>query len=523
MRLCTLLFSLFIFLNSYAQDIDVQHYRFQLQLADETDKIFGKAQIAIKYLQTTQDISLNLVQEKNGKGMKVDSVKGGNVASFQQLNDRLHIRFKSTFSANLIDTLEIKYSGIPANGLIISKNKFGDRTFFSDNWPNRAHHWIPCNDVINDKASVEFIVIAPSYYQVISNGVQVEETNLSKAQKLTHWKETIPIPTKIMVIGVAQFAVANLDSSQEVPATGWVYPQNKQKGLYDYAIAPGIMEFFTLYIAPFPFQKLAHVQSTTIFGGMENASAIFYDENSVTGTRSSEGTVSHEIVHQWFGNMASEKSFAHLWLSEGFATYLTLIYWEQKYGKAAFQKKLAEDRVKVIAFARKNKNPVVDTISSFMDLLNENSYQKGAWVLHMLRGEVGDDAFHKIIQTYYARYKGGNADTRDFQAVAEKVSGKNLRVFFDQWLYKGGIPIIKIKWNYGAGKVQFRLEPSASNKFTFPLTLAFVDAKGKQELHKINISPNTSTFTLPASVKPSKIILDPDVELLFEGSITEMK
>jgi aminopeptidase N len=325
-----------------------------------------------------------------------------------------------------------------------------------------------------------------------------------------------------MVIGAAQFSVSSLDSSGALPVTGWLYPQSKQKGLYDYAIAPGIIEFFTRYIAPFPFLKLAHVQSTTIFGGMENASAIFYDENSITGTRSSESTVSHEIVHQWFGDMASEKSFAHLWLSEGFATYLTLIYFEKKYGRSEFHKKLGEDRVKIINFARTNKNPVVDTLSSYMDLLNANSYQKGGWFLHMLRLEVGDNLFQKLVQTYYAQYKGSNADTRDFQAVAEKVSGKNLHDFFNQWLYQGGIPNIQLHWKYTGGKVELKREPS-SGKFSFPLSIALVDADGRQQVHKLNMTPVTTTFVFPAAARPSKIILDPDMALLFEGSISEAK
>ncbi|HVG14359.1 MAG TPA: hypothetical protein VM935_05330, partial [Chitinophagaceae bacterium] len=271
MRFVITVISFLLFGQLRAQNIDIQHYRFQLQLSDETNRISGRALVIVKYLADARELSLDLVQEKNGKGMKAESINGRNVGGFQQQNDRLLITLQKVVQAGAIDTIEIVYSGIPGDGLVISKNKFGDRTFFSDNWPNRARHWIPCNDVVSDKASVEFIVTAPSYYQVISNGVQVEETNLTKNIKLTHWKEVIPIPTKIMVIGAAQFSVTSLDSSGALPVTGWVYPQNKQKGLYDYAIAPGIIAFFTRYIAPFPFQKLAHVQSTTIFGGMENA------------------------------------------------------------------------------------------------------------------------------------------------------------------------------------------------------------------------------------------------------------
>lgn len=230
MRISFFILLTLISFQCFSQTIDVQHYRFQIQLSDENDKISGKATVVISFLQSTKNFSLDFIGAKgNGKGMKVEELKGKNVNSFQQSKDKLHIELKNPVAAKVTDSFEIFYSGIPADGLVISKNKFGDRTFFSDNWPNRAHNWIPCNDRPDDKASVEFLIIAPSYYQVVSNGVQVEETNLDKAKKLTHWKEETPISTKIMVIGVAQFAVALVGVHYSVPVTAWVYPQNREK------------------------------------------------------------------------------------------------------------------------------------------------------------------------------------------------------------------------------------------------------------------------------------------------------
>ena len=522
MQFVFLVFFALISLPGFSQTINVQHYRFEIKLSDDNDKINCRTSVALSFPQSTKDFSLDLVQTKrNGHGMKVEEVRGKNVNSFQQVNDKIQIELKNTSLKETKDTFEIIYSGIPDDGLIISKNKFGDRTFFSDNWPNRARHWIPCNDVPDDKASVEFIVTAPAYYQVVSNGLQVEETNLDKKQKLTHWKELTPISTKIMVIGVARFAVARLDGQCAVPVTAWVYPENKEKGFYDYSVAGDILQFFTQYIGPFPFQKLANVQSTTIFGGMENASAIFYDERAIDGKRTSEPTIAHEIAHQWFGDMATEKNFAHLWLSEGFATYLTNIYWEQKYGKAEADKQLLEEKEKVIAFTHINNHAVVDSLSDLMDLLNANSYQKGGWVLHMLRGEVGDAAFQKIIQDYYQQYKGGNADTRDFQNVAEIFSGKYLDYFFIQWLYRPGIPKINAQWKIQGNQAAITIQQTGKNVFQFPLIIGYYVAGGKMQAKKINVTKATETFTLPINTKPVKLVLDPFVELLFEGNISE--
>jgi aminopeptidase N len=324
-------------------NIDVLHYRYDIELRDNDDTIAGTAIIVFLVNESGTSVHFDLSGiNKDKKGMTVSDVVFGNhrlgKPDFQQADDKLILN-QSLKKGDTV-TVVISYRGVPADGLIISKNKFGDRSFFSDNWPNRAHNWIPCNDNPADKATVEFIVTASSHYQVISNGEQIEETNLPGDKKLTHWKEDIPLPTKVMVIGAADFAVNYTGDVNCVPVYSWVFPGNKEKGFYDYAPAKDILAFFMNYIGPYPFKKLANVQSKTIFGGMENASAIFYFENSVTGKREDESLFAHEIVHQWFGDMATEKSFAHVWLSEGFATYLTHIYIESKYGTDSLNKEM---------------------------------------------------------------------------------------------------------------------------------------------------------------------------------------
>jgi len=254
---------------------------------------------------------------------------------------------------------------------------------------------------------------------------------------------------------------------------------------------------------------------------MENASAIFYTETSVTGTRKSEDLLAHEIAHQWFGNTATEKSFPHLWLSEGFASYLTDIYIEQKYGKDSMSRRMKEERDKVVQYAALSKEPVVDTTSRLMDLLNANSYQKGAWVLHMLRNEVGDSVFHNIIQTYYQQYKGSNADTRDFEKVAEKVSGNDLKPFFDQWLYTPGIPVLKVKWYAEGGMIE--INQLQENVFRFPLQISFTAQDGKQKTQLLLIKNKTEKFTVDGASTKSTLKLDPDNNLLFKASVVNTK
>jgi len=516
--------------------IDVQHYRYAISLNDSNNIIRGNAGIDFIAKQPASMVSFDLrgIAESSGKGMKVIAVSAGNEElKFSQENEKVNIYFDAPLPLDALENIVISYEGIPADGLIIGTNKFGHRTFFADNWPNRAHNWIPCNDHPSDKASVEFIVTAPDHYQVVANGILTEETNLPDHLKLTHWKEDMVLPTKVMVIGVADFAV-QLDSTINcVPITSWVFPENRDSGFAQYAVSKKILPFYESYIGPYPFKKLANVQSKTIFGGMENAGNIFYYENSVAinsfqfkHNRSIEELFAHETAHQWFGDEASEIDWPHLWLSEGFATYMTHLYMEHQYGIDTLQKGMKHDRDKVIAFYKRRKTPVVDTSSgnNLMQLLNANSYEKGSWVLHMLRRKLGDEIFKKGIQTYYAAYKGSNASTDDLMHVMEKVSKENLQVFFKQWLYTPGQPELQGKWKYNAHTraLDITIRQTQDYVFKFPLEIAI--RNGKQTILKtIDCNERNVKKIIPVNFIPQSVQLDPAINLLFEGSIEQEK
>ena len=510
--------------------IDVLHYKYNIELNDNNDTIYGKAEIKLKFPVpgSIAEFDLaNLNQNKMGMMVTNASFVTHNLPSpvFSHMKEKLIVTTTLSYKKDDTASISIEYKGIPSDGLIISKNKYGHRTFFADNWPNRAHNWIPCVDDPGDKASVEFIITAPQHYQIIANGIQIEETNLPGNKKLTHWKEDVPLPTKVMVIGAADFAVSHAGDVNCVPVSSWVYPENKKEGFYDYAQARDILAFFNDYIGPYPYKKLANVQSKTIFGGMENAGAIFYFENSVTGSRQEEALVAHEIVHQWFGNMATEKSFAHLWLSEGFATYLTHIFIESKYGADSLNNEMINDRQMIIDFAKTWNKPVVDAVSPFRQLLNPGSYQKGSWILHMLRRQLGDSVFHKVIRNYYDQYKGKNAATEDFKAVTEKTSGKKLEIFFRQWLYTPGLPQLKMSWKYSEKQktVAITVEQLQKDMFQFPLDIGVSVPASKFRVEKLTVTKKTETFTIPVKNKPTLLVADPQTSLLFEGSLTELK
>jgi aminopeptidase N len=507
--------------------IEVLHYQFTIVLNDANDSIKGSAQIDLRELKDTDWISLDLAgMNPKGKGMEVVDVKENDQPlSFTRTVDKLNIHFAKRINAGDLRKISVRYKGIPADGLIIATNKFGHRTFFSDNWPNRAHNWLVCDDHPSDKASVDFIVIAPDHYQVISNGIKTEESNMPNHLKLTHYQETVPLPTKVMVIGVADFAVDLAAVINCIPIYSWVYPEEKVNGFYDYSLAKEILPFFIAHIGPYAYLKLANVQSKTIFGGMENASAIFYNENSVKGDRKVEALLAHEIAHQWFGNSATETDWQHIWLSEGFATYMTHLYLEAKYGPDTLVKRMKIDRDEVIAFSKIKSTAVVDTsvTSNFLELLNPNSYQKGGWVLHMLRRKLGDSAFWRGIRKYYADFAGSNANTEDFRNCMEQVSGQDLKPFFKEWLYRPGQPQLNIDWKYNATKKELSIQIDQNQKGLYEFPLKIMAITSSQKLTKsILINEKQTIIKIQVPERPIRLLLDPDTDLLFSAQLVEL-
>ena len=505
------------------QDIDVVHYRYEIRVNDDNDSLQAIARIQFNVLRDLDTLVWNLVGVPPGKqkGMTIRSLKlGTETVRFAHQGKKVQIFPTTRLRAGQLLSIEASYAGIPADGLIISKTKEGRRSFFADNWPDRGQNWLFCKDDPADKAKVEFVVTAPAHYTVVANGIQEASYPAGNAWHTTHWREEVPIATKVMVVGIADMAVGQVAMFNDcIPVYSYVYPEDREKGFYDFALTKEVLDFYQKSFGPYGYRKLANVQSKTIFGGLENANTIFYAENSVDGKRGSESLMAHEVAHQWFGNMVGEKSFAHLWLSEGFATYLTILYLEEKYGREKRMELLKEDRQQVLNFHQKMPLPVVNQNSDYMALLNANSYQKGGWVLHMLRSELGDSVFNQVLRTFYRSYYGGNADTRDFQQVVEKISGRSWSTFFDQWLYSSQLPRLQQRWTYDARSKKLSIEISQlqADAFLFPLKLLIRCGNGKERTELIQVTNKKTSISFEMAEKPETVILDPETELLFEA------
>ena len=510
-------------------NIDILNYSFELHLNDTTDIIYGTANINLHIEPSENNVRLDLISANNdGNGMVVHSVLfNGNKVPYTHKKNKLNISTDG-LKYSIYDVITIEYSGIPITGLIIGDNMHGDRTFFSDNWPNKARNWLPLVDHPYDKSTSEFIVFAPNHYQVISNGLLVEETNVNKDIKKTHWKQSVPISCWLYALGVAEFAIDYVDYFNGKSIQTWVYKQDRDKGFYDFKVpTKHTLEFFSDYVGPFAYEKLANVQSNSVKGGMESATAIFYSDISVTGNRSVRwrDVIIHEVAHQWFGNCVTEYDWDDVWLSEGFATYFTLMFREHAYGRDDFVKGLKDAKRRVFNFYEKNKNASVvhDNLKDMKDVLSYDlQYQKGAWVLHMLRNYVGEDNFRDGIRNYYKKYFNSNTNTEEFKFEMEKVSGIDLDKFFDQWLYKGGIIKLDVEWDYDekSKNIEFNITQVQNDGYLFEMPLDIeILGDNNSNTSTIRLDKKSGKYLVYSENKPKEIKLDPYTKLLATWSI----
>jgi aminopeptidase N len=509
-------------------DIDIQHYQFKLWLSDLNDSVRGETTVTLNFkkagIQLVRLDFTNVSQALHDKGMIVSNVVSNQKSlSFSHRSNELLITVPPSLAGQSI-SIVITYHGVPDSGLVIKKNRYNDRSFFSDNWPDLGHHWLPLVDHPYDKATCEFIVTAPSHYQVISNGLLQEESMLLDGNKLTHWKQSVPIAPWLFVLGVADFAVQYVDSFDGKSIQTWVYRQDRDAGFFDFQTpTKQVLSYYSDYVGPFAYEKLANVQSNNTSGGMEAASAIMYSETSVTGKRDArwQDVIIHEIAHQWFGNAVTENDWDHVWLSEGFATYFTLLFIEHSKGRDEFVTGLKASRDQIIKYMQKNEDaPIVhNQLSDMSKVTSALTYQKGAWILHMLREMMGEQNFRKGIQLYYKKYFNANASTDDFRFEMEQASGLNLKPFFYQWLYQTGIPKVIGQWSWDAKKKELKVtvEQTQANAFSFPIEFGIASpGKNLPEIQKVDLTTKQASFAFPLAAKPTSVNIDPRTILLAE-------
>ncbi len=513
--------------------VDARHYVFRLTLlTGEANEIEGEAAVTLRVLTAgLREVALDLATPRaDGKGMTVAAVtSAAGPVAFTHRDNRLRLTLPAGLAAGQDVTVTITYRGIPADGLRLITNIHGERVAFSENWYNRARQWLPMIDHVADKATGEFVITTRADYQVIANGALVEQVDLDGGRRRTHWRQDVPISSWLYAVGIARFAVRHAGLVRGVPLEYWVFPQDAEKGFALFEKdARRSFEFYADYVGPFAYQKLAHVEAAGMGGGTEHASSIFYGEKGITA---GNGPVVHEVAHQWFGNAVTEHDWNDIWLSEGFATYFTLLYTEHAEGRDAFVEGLRRSRATVLKLEASLPNTPVVHVNhddAAREPTNQLVYQKGAWVLHMLRAQVGTETFWRGIRDYYRQYVNTTASTDNFRQVMERASGQDLTWFFRQWLNRAGVPAVSGTWRYDAAAREVVItvrQTQAADPYRLQLGVGVIASEGAlPNVRQMAVDGRETTIRVPAASEPAAVVLDPAVTTLADvGTFTKVR
>jgi len=450
---------------------------------------------------------------------------------FEQSTSELKIFLPRPAKFGETVTFTCEYKGRdPREGL-----KFADETpdnprlVWSDSWPDNVHHWFPCFDYPNDKATTEIVATVPSGLKVAANGrlVGVAEDKPSGTTTY-HWSQDLPHSTYLIFLAAAPYVVIR-DSYQTLPVSYWVYPQDEQKVRPTYGKTPRMIAFFNeIFGYEYPWQKYDQV-SVPLGGGAESTSATAMTHRIMVAEADEPdfpaiGIVSHELAHQWWGDLITLRSWGHAWLNEGFGTYSDYLYFRHEKGDDEGAVNLLN---KLAAYLREAKTryirPIVsDRYDRPEDMFDSHSYPKGALVLHMLRSILGDEIFFKTLSQFLHRYAFDTVDTADFIRSVKTVTGQNLDWFFDQWLFKPGHPVFDVRSEWDPARKVVRLRAAQVQDFAkgvpvfrVPVAVKIVTSGGK-ETRRVWIREREETFEFPAETNPLLVRFDENNELIKE-------
>jgi aminopeptidase N len=507
--------------------IDVTYYGLDLNLTHTPRYLRGAVTVTFKSNSSNLSsffLDLNSTTATTGEGLRVDSVKAGTQQlAFQFAQNKLTITPIQPLVFDQALTVTVFYQGIP-NSRDLGSFRFSthERTTEPAIWslsePYGAPDWFPCRDTPADKADSSSVrITAPARFVSVSNGVLVSTVDNPDSTRTYHWRNSYPIAQYLISVALSNYELYNTPfttGGQTMPITHYIYPEVLPLVKASLDQTPAIMKLFTERFGPYPFlrEKYGHAQIGRGNGGMEHQTISSMEEGALT-----PGVIAHELAHQWFGDKITCRDWQNIWLNEGFASYAEAVYAESTGGRTAYQSTMN-------AFATRARTAVgsiyVQDITNFASIFNSSrTYAKGATVLHMLRGIVGDSTFYRILKTYtaspYVAY--GTATTDYFQAVAEQVSGQNLGYFFNQWIFGAGYPVYRASVANGptANTASVRLEQRNAQAntnptlFTMPIQIRVQSAAGDTTVSVLSNQAD-QTFTVPARGPVTGVVVDPN-------------
>jgi aminopeptidase N len=397
-------------------------------------------------------------------------------------------------------TIAVEYHARPRTGLHFIKPAPEDPTRPVQAWTfgqTRYHsHWFPCHDAPNDRATTEIIATVPAQFITISNGDLLSITDHG-ATKTHHWRHDIPHAMYLISLVVGEFAVIE-DSYKSIPVTYYVRTDRKDDARLYMGKTPEMIRFFSEYTGvEYPYNKYAQTVVEIFTGAMEHTTATTHGFTLLLDERASLDVdlvpvVAHELAHQWFGDLLTCRDWSNGWLNEGFATYFEVLWGEHDLGTDHFKQEMLGLKLNYLGEDSQYRRPIVYHVyyDDGNELFDAHLYEKGAWVLHMLRYQLGEAAFKRAIHAYILRYREREVITADLERTFEDVTGRSLAQFFQQWVYSGGYPAFEVNYSWDSERNMAKVKIKQT-QYVDDLTPCFV-------------TPVDLAFTIPTSDEAAK-------------------
>ena len=503
---------------------DVKHYNLSISF-DVLNKTFrGKVIIRAQVIRPLDEFVLSASDET----LTIDSVRYEDAAlPYIHEGDHLVARFESTIERQKIVEITIYYRGISkfhgqyeSGGVSFNLVKGLGRIATSSE-PTFSRTWWPCKDVPDDKATATINVTVPANLTAVSNGIL---TNTQRGINTTtyRWETRYPTPPYLIAVSAAKYRqfteMYNGLDGKQMKIYYYVFPEDYDRAKYDFENTRGMINFLAKTFCEYPFmdEKLGFVE---VMGNitMENQTICSIEQRLITGNRQFELTYFHELAHHWWGDLISPINWQHTWLNEGFATYAEALYVEHTRGADAYRRYM--DNMMAVRMGQYAGSVFGRTDTVFWDAFAPRVYNKGAIILHMLRGTVGDSAFFTIMRNYIKNpeLRYGNARSEDFIRECEAVYHHDLRWFFNQWVfaYTDSIdrPDIEYSWKDSPGSpmntVTLTLEQKTAQKLLYkiPFTIRLTTKNSTHSFLVID-SLATQTFTFPIPDKTQHVEID---------------
>ena len=511
--------------NVLTQNYDLKYHRMYWEVDPAVNYI--KGEITTYFVPTAMDFQqINFDFADN---MTINEISyHGQPLTYSQANDNLQISLPETIPLGKLDSVLVKYEGAPNStgfGSFEQGTHNGTPVLWTLSEPYGAKVWWPCKQDLNDKIdSVDIIVRTPAEYRVGSNGILVNEY-VDGSDKIYHWKHRYSIPAYLVAIAVTNYDVfsdfVELDNGDSIEILNYVFPENLNNATQRLQSTVEIMELFNELFGIYPFadEKYGHAEFGW-GGGMEHQTMSFMGSFSY-------GLQAHELAHQWFGDKITCGSWQDIWLNEGFATYLTgltseFLGTEQAWTNWKFS------RIANITSQPDGSVWVDDTTRVSRIFSGRLSYNKGSYLLHMLRWKLGDEDFFQAIQNYLAdpELAFGYARTADLKEQFEAQSGMDLTEYFEDWFYGQGFPSYQISWSDLGEKVRIKIEQTTSDPsvdfFEMPVPIK-VTGEGQDSLLRLEHSFSGQEFEVDLPFSVSQLDFDPSLWLISaENTIEEV-